>query len=55
MKTHEAHDLAILSRQQFEELAEPMAKDFDASGMSEDEFETLIEEERQIIWSEKQR
>ena len=45
-------ETSILSQRSFEELAEPMARDFDASGMSEDEFDALIEEERQAIWNE---
>jgi len=46
-------ETSILSQRSFEELAEPMAQDFDASGMSEDEFDVLIEEERQAIWNER--
>ncbi|NOT60350.1 MAG: hypothetical protein HOP19_09015 [Acidobacteria bacterium] len=43
----------ILSQWSSKELAELMARDFDASGMSEDEFDDLIEEVRQGIWNER--
>lgn len=46
-------ETSLLSQRSFEELAEPMAQDFDASGMSEDELDALIEEERQAIWNER--
>ncbi len=46
-------ETALLSQQPFEVLAEPFAQSFDDSGMSEDEFDALIEEERQAIWNEK--
>ena len=46
-------ETALLSQQPFEALAEPFAQSFDDSGMSDDEFDALIEEERQAIWNEK--
>lgn len=48
-------ETTLLSQKPFELLAEPFAQSFDESGMSEDEFDALIEEERQAIWDEKQR
>jgi hypothetical protein len=46
-------EMALLSQRTFEELAEPMAQSFDASGMTEDELDALVEEERQAIWNER--
>lgn len=46
-------ETALLSQQPFEILVEPLAQSFDESGMTEEEFEALIEEERQAIWNEK--
>jgi hypothetical protein len=46
-------EMALLSQRTFEELAEPMAQSFDESGMTEDELDALIEEERQTIWNER--
>lgn len=46
-------ETAILSQQPFEVVAEPFALSFDESEMSEDEFDALIEAERQAIWNEK--
>lgn len=43
---------ALLARKPFEELVEPLAQDFDESGMSEEEFDDLIERERQARWEE---
>ena len=47
-------ETGLLAQRTFEELAEPMARSFDESGMSEDELDALIEEERQSIWNERQ-
>ena len=44
---------ALLSRKQFEEIVEPLAQSFDESGMTEEEFDALIERERQALWEEK--
>lgn len=46
-------ETALLSQQSFEEIAEPLAQSFDERGMSEAEFDALIEEERQAIWDER--
>ncbi len=48
-------ETALLSRQSFEEIAEPLAQSFDESGMTEDELDALIEAERQAIWDERHR
>lgn len=38
----------------FEETMAPIAEDFRRSGMTEDELDALIEQERQAMWNEKQ-
>ena len=47
-------ETAILSQRPFENIVDPFALSFDESEMSEDEFDALIEAERQAIWDEKQ-
>ncbi len=37
----------------FEQLMAPIAEDFRRSGMTEDELDALVEQERQAIWDEK--
>jgi hypothetical protein len=39
----------------FEELMAPIAEDFRGSGMTEDDLDVLVEQERQAIWDEKHR
>ncbi len=39
----------------FAEIVAPIAEDFRRSGMTEDELDALIEQERQAIWDESQR
>ncbi len=46
-------ETALLSQQSFEGLVEPVAQNFDESGMTEEEFDALIEAERQAIWDEQ--
>ena len=43
----------ILSLKSFDEILQPIRDDFAASGMTEDELDALVEEERQAIWEEK--
>jgi hypothetical protein len=37
----------------FEEMMAPIAEDFRRSGMSVEDLDTLVEQERQAMWSEK--
>lgn len=37
----------------FDELMAPIAEDFRRSGMTEEDLDTLIEQERQALWDEK--
>lgn len=39
----------------FAEIVAPFAAEFEASGMTEEEFDALIEEARQEVWEEQQR
>jgi predicted transcriptional regulator len=39
----------------FAELMAPMADDFRRSGMTEEDLDALVEQERQAIWDEKNR
>jgi len=38
----------------FDEIVAPLRQDFEASGMTEAEFDALIEEMREEVWQEKQ-
>ena len=42
-----------VSKPSLDELLAPVRAQFAASGMTEEEFDQLIEEERQAIWEEK--
>lgn len=44
---------ALLAQRPFVELVEPLAHSFDESRMSEEEFDALIEQERQALWEEQ--
>ena len=44
----------LLSQQPFREILAPIRQDFRQTGLTEDEFDTVIERERQAIWEEKQ-
>lgn len=43
----------LLADKPFEEIVAPLEESFDESGMAEEEFDDLIEKERQAIWDEK--
>src|SRR2546430_17595927 len=43
----------ILASRPLAEILAPIREDFVKSGMTEDEFDALIEEERQALWEEK--
>ncbi len=44
----------LLSRKPFREILAPIRADFKASGMTADELDALVKEEREAIWQEKQ-
>ncbi len=46
-------EVDILASRPFAEILAPIREDFRRSGMSEDEFDALIEKERQAIWEER--
>jgi hypothetical protein len=37
----------------FEEMVAPIAEDFRQSGMTEEDLDELVEQERQAMWNEK--
>ena len=37
----------------FEQMFAPIAEDFRASGMTEEDLDALVDQERQAIWDEK--
>lgn len=43
----------ILSQKTFSEILAPIRQDFRDSGMTEDELDALVENERQTMWEEK--
>lgn len=45
----------ILASRPFGEILAPIREDFRRSGMTEDEFDAFIEEERQTLWEEKHK
>ncbi len=45
----------LLSRKPFREILAPVRASFKASGMTAEELDTLVEEEREAIWQEKQQ
>ena len=58
--TVEAAAVALLEKaappeKTFEEICAPFAAAFEASGMTEEEFDALIEEARQEVWEEQQK
>ena len=46
-------ETAIASGIKFDEIAEPLRQDFKASGMSEEDFDRMIDEVRDDIWAEQ--
>ncbi|MCG3163589.1 MAG: hypothetical protein JMDDDDMK_05028 [Acidobacteria bacterium] len=44
----------LLSRKPFREILAPVRASFKASGMTADELDALVKEEREVIWEEKQ-
>lgn len=42
-------ETAVLARRPFEEVVEPIALSFDQSGMSEEEFDDLIEQTKKTV------
>lgn len=43
----------IESRKTLDEILAPIRRNFEESGMSEDDLDSLIESERQAMWEEK--
>ncbi len=43
----------LLSRKTFREILAPVRASFKASGMTAEELDALVEEEREAIWQEK--
>lgn len=48
-------EVEILAAQSFDEIAAPIRADFHRSGMTEEEFDELIEQARQANWEENQK
>lgn len=48
-------ETALLARRSFEEIVEPIAQNFDESGMTEEEFDRLIKQARQAARDESRR
>lgn len=47
-------EVELLSQKPFREILAPVREDFRKTGLTEDEFDEIIERERQAIWEEKQ-
>lgn len=45
----------LLSRKSFREILAPVRASFKASGMTAEELDALVKEEREDIWQEKQQ
>jgi hypothetical protein len=43
----------ILSQKSFGEILAPIRRDFRDSGMSEDDFDSVVASERRAMWEEK--
>ena len=48
-------ETAVLAKNPFEEIIEPIARSFDESGMSEEELDDLIEQTQKAIREERRR
>lgn len=46
-------EIEVLSRKPFDEILQPIRADFAASGLTEDDLDALVKEERQAIWYKK--
>ena len=43
-------EVELLSQQSFDEMLQPVREQFAASGMTEEELDQLVDEERHMIW-----
>jgi len=48
-------ETAVLAHKPFEEIAEPIAKSFDESGMSEEDLDNLVSQGTQAVREERRR
>ncbi len=48
-------EIELLSQRPFREILAPIREDFRKTRLTEDEFDDIIERERQAIWDEQQR
>ena len=48
-------EVEILARKPFREILAPVRGGLQASGLTADELDTLVKEEREAIWQEKQQ
>ena len=54
-ETAKREHIKKLSEKSFTEILAPIHKEFEESGMSEDELTEFLEEMREEVWQEKQR
>jgi len=47
-------EVELLSRKPYREILAPIRDSFKASGMTADELDALVKEEREVIWRERQ-
>ena len=52
-KIHSASEANSFAGMTFDEVAAPIREDFKASGMTEADFDALIEQAREEVWQEK--
>ncbi len=48
-------EIEVLSQQPFREICAPIREQFRQTGLTEEEFDELIERERQALWEEQQQ